>query len=83
MRLIRIICTESEYNITTGLDHEGISSHWHFGKGLVTIIEACILFGADNGLKSMAVEMKRVSAGIIVIEHNLDNFIAAEDEGVC
>ncbi len=64
------------------MDHEGISFHGHGGEGGGVVVVACVGGGAGDGLEGVAVEVEGVFAFVGVVEDDVDDGAAGEDEGV-
>lgn len=67
-KLIRIIGSKAQDEISHWSHHEGIPPHRHRGECLVANVLACIFVRACNGLESVAVEMEGMFACVIVVE---------------
>lgn len=43
----------------------------------------CVVVGPPHDLEVVAVQVERVLAGVEVVDHDLDDLVLGEDEGVC
>ena len=80
--LIWIIGAEPQYDIPVRSHGESIPPHWHGGKSFIPYIIAGVVGGAGYGLEGVAVQVERVTAGVVVVEDDIDDLVAFEDEGV-
>ena len=81
-RLIRVIGSEAQDDVSHRPDHEGVPSHGHGGERLLSHILARILSGASSGLESVAMEMEGMFACVIVVEDDFYNVVVLQDVGV-
>lgn len=85
-RFTWIVCPKSQHDIATWIQNERIPPHrrvWEIclrdiGVGKVTRV----LLRSPDSLESMAVQMERVLARIVIVHDNLDNLALLEDKGV-
>ena len=77
-----VVGAEAEDDVAVWGRHEGISLHRDGRKGFVAYPVTGILLGARNGLESVAVEVERVAAFVVVVEDDFNDVVLFEDEGV-
>ena len=79
----RVVGLEAQDGVATCLDHESVAAKWNTRKlGAVAIVCAYICGGAGKDLIVVAVEVEGVTAGIQIVEDNVDDGIVGEDVGV-
>ncbi len=81
-RLIWVVGSEAQDDVAHWPHHEGVASHRNRGECFIGDVLACIFVRANGGLKRVAVEVKRMSARVIVVENDLNNGIVFEDVGI-
>ncbi len=80
--LIRIVGTEPQHDISIRSHGESIPSHWHSGKSFIPYIIPAVVGGAGYGLEDVAVQVEGMTAGVVVVEDDVDDLVAFEDKGV-
>ena len=81
-RLIRVIGTEAQYDVSVRSYGEGIPPHWHSGECFIAYIIPAVVVRAGYGLEGVAVQVEGVTAGVVVVDDDVDDLVAFEDEGV-
>lgn len=80
----RVVALEAHDDMAVGSDEQGVAPHGPAREldGAVEhkrgVVVAGIVVAAHNGLEHVAVQMERVFAGVLVIEHNLDHLVVAQ-----
>ena len=77
--LIRIVGSEAQADVAHGPDHDGVPSHRNCREALVPNIKTGLFFGADDGLKCVAVKMEGMSTRVVVVQYDLNYLIVFED----
>ena len=74
-RLIRVIGSKAQDDVPHWPHHKGVPPHGYCRNSLVSDVLAGIFVGACSGLESVAVEMERMFACVIVVEYYLYNVV--------
>jgi hypothetical protein len=82
--LIWVVGAESNHEVPAGVHHERVSTHGYRGEvGVVVgLVVTCVIGAAQDGLEDVAVEVKGMAAGIVVVDDYFDNLVLLEDEWV-
>jgi hypothetical protein len=82
--LIWVVGAESNHEVPAGVHHERVSTHGYRGEvGVVVgLVVTCVIGAAQDGLEDVAVEVKGMAAGIVVVDDYFDNLVLLENEWV-
>lgn len=80
--LIWIVRLETKHKVSVGIHHDSVPSHGHLWKRRIAGVEAGSLLRSGNSLESVAVEVEWMSAWIIVVEDDLNNFALFKDKRI-
>ena len=82
-----VVRTEAKYIIAARSHHKRVAAHgklWELVFGRVgRIVRTCILLATRNRLEIMTMQVEGVLVRVEIVEHDLDDVKAVENEGVC
>lgn len=80
--LIWIIRLETKYGVAVGIQHDSVPSHRHLRKRSAAIVGAGFPLGSSDCLKIVAMEVEWMSAFIIIVDNDLNNFIPSQYKSI-
>jgi hypothetical protein len=80
----RRVCAETQHSKAIRPNENGVALHRCIrqGRGVPWIVETCIILTALDDLERVTMQVERMFPRIIVVDHNLDDFVTAKNERV-
>lgn len=80
--LIWVVGAESQDDVAIWSHHEGVSSHRNIRESYIVGVDASVIIGTDNSLKSVPVQMEGMLAGILAVEDNLNDLVLLQYKSI-
>lgn len=84
----RVVAPEPHHDVPVRIDEQDVSAHGHLRQrdspvqdGLGVIVSR-VFVAPQDGLEVVAVQVERVLARVVVVEHDLDDLVVAQHERV-
>lgn len=80
----RIVCSKADHKVAIRPNPEGITTHGYSWEGRVVfrVVQARLFRTAVEHLEVVAVKMEGMLSWIVAVQHDLDDLIVWQDEGV-
>lgn len=81
--LIWIVGLEAQHEVAVCKDGDSVAAHGDCREiGRVAVVGASVWGRSCDNLDMMTVEVERVGVGVDIVDHDLDDFVVLQDEGV-